>query len=304
MLVFQFAFAGASQASERYLGYSDYQVITDRHFRLDRYFQALARQGVNFQRIWVTGYSGAARNVEELLPFARHRRRYNLNAYNQQYFQRLRQVMEQAQTNRHRVMLTLFDHWSLSREFRKTPWFFKNNVQQLLKEPFPHFYSLENRKLVRIQEDLVREVVRQTKQFQPIYEIMNEGASANCQTLSVWHEKVASWILEEFPEAEIAVNLKSECAEVLNADWVSIVSFHQNIWEKNGICESIRKYPDKHVIIDTDGAWEVRDDNRLVKTWLDEALSCGGSFNHKDNIYDLDLEFLKFYREMNRKPSS
>jgi hypothetical protein len=58
------------------------------------------------------------------------------------------------------------------------------------------------------------------------------------------------------------------------------------------------------VIIDTDGAWEVRDDNRLVKTWFDEALRCGGSFNHKDNIYDLDTEFLQLYTDGRGTPAA
>lgn len=300
VLLFQFALTNAVWPAEKYFGYSDYQIITDRSFRADRYFQRVAQHGVNFQRMWVTGYSNAARDVDELMPFSRRGNQYRLSAINPKYLKRLKEVMDQARAHNQRVMLTLFDHWSLARVFPKTPWYYKNNHERLLDRPFPNFYSVDDTKLNRIQENLVREIVRSTKHFNPIYEVMNEAAGADCARISVWHEKVASWILDEFPEAEIAVNLMQECAEVLNAGWVSIISFHQNVWDKRGICESIENYPEKHVIIDTDGAWEVRDDNALVKTWLDETLRCGGSFNHKDNIYKLDSEFLQLYREARR----
>lgn len=286
-----------SEKNRTYLGYSDYQIITDTSFRADRYFEMMATHGVNFQRIWVTGYSDVAVKFEELMPFARKGNRYNLGRISPAYKDRLLTVMEQAQAHDQQVMLTLFDHWSIARAFRKTPWYFKNNEERLLKNALPDFYDVRNRKLMRIQENLVREIVRTTRKFDPIYEIMNESAGAKCELLTVWHERVASWIREESHEARIAVNLKSECQDILNAEWVDIISFHQNIWERYGICEAIRKYPEKHVIIDTDGAWEVRDDNRLVKGWLAEASECGASFNHKDDIYEVDRELLKHYRE-------
>jgi hypothetical protein len=295
-LFFQFGLAARAQTAEKFLGYSDYQIITDRNFKADRYFERLAEHGVNFQRIWVLGYSHSAKEVDELMPFVKKGSRYRLSEINPQYLARLENVLKAAEHHNLRVMLTLFDHWSLSRVFRQTPWHPRNNHERLLQDPLPSFYSLDKPQLQRVQKNLVKQIVRQSKRFHPVYEIMNEAAGANCKELAGWHDQVASWILEEFPEAEIGVNLKPECGEVLNADWVDIISFHQNIWEKNGICPSIQKYPEKHVIIDTDGAWEVRDDNSLVQTWLDEALRCGGSFNHKDNIYELDREFLQLYK--------
>ncbi len=286
---------------ETYLGYSDYHIITDRNFRADKYFLVMAEHGVNFQRIWVTGYSGSARNVDELMPFVRRGNKYRLSEISPVYRKRLTDVMQQAESHDLRVMLTLFDHWSLRKVFEHTPWHFKNNEERLLKRALPDFYDVENKKLMRIQENLVREIVRETKRFDPIYEIMNEAGSADCSQLNKWHEMVASWILEEEPDAEIAVNPKPDCGQILNAAWVDIISFHQNAWDTYGICPSIQQYPEKHVIIDTDGAWEIRDDNRLVKRWLAESLRCGASFNHKDDIYQLDRQLLRHYREVTEK---
>ena len=256
---------------------------------------------MNFQRIWVTGYSDTAVEFDELMPFIRARGKYRLSEISPAYKDRLTTVMNQAQSHNQQVMLTLFDHWSLARGFEKTPWYRKNNHERLLANALPDFYDVQNKQLMRVQKNMVREVVSATKGFNPVYEIMNEAAGVECDAMSVWHEKVASWILEESPGAEIAVNLKKECSEVLDAPWVDIISFHQNIWESHGICNVIEKYSDKHVIIDTDGAWEVRDDNRLVKKWLAESRTCGASFNHKDDIYQPDLELLKHYRRVRNK---
>ena len=292
-----------SQAAprERYLGYSDYQIITDTAFRADRYFETMAAHGVNFQRIWVTGYSDIAVKFEELMPFVKRRGKYRLARINPAYMKRLVTVMEQAQSHDQQVMLTLFDHWSLARGFAKTPWYYKNNHERLLRNAFADFYNVQDRKLMKIQQNLVTEIVRATKGFDPIYEIMNEAAGTKCGPLAAWHEQVASWILEESPEARIAVNVNDECPEILNAGWVNIISFHHRTWQRDGICKAIQKHPDKHVIIDTDGAWEVRDDNRLVKDWFAESRSCGASFNHKDDIYRPDRELLEHYREIVKK---
>ena len=298
MTLFQFALAliAVPLLAETYIGYSDYQIITDVTFPADRYFRMMQGHGVNFQRIWVTGYSDVAIKFQELMPFVRQGNRYRLSDINPEYRKRLTTVLEQAREHDQRVMLTLFDHWSLRHGFEKTPWFAKNNHERLLKNALPDFYNIRDKKLMRIQEHFVREIVRSTKDFNPIYEIMNESGSATCDVVSVWHKKVASWIQEEAAEADIAVNLKQECTDVLYAGWVDFISFHHNIWGRYGICKAIQKYPEKHVIIDTDGAWEVRDDNRLVKDWLAETQSCGASFNHKDDIYDPDQELLRHYR--------
>ncbi len=303
VLLFQFAI-GAPLFGETYLGYSDYQIITDPEFRADKYFLSMSEHGVNFQRIWVTGYSGAARKFNELMPFVRRGNKYRLSQISPAYRKRLTEVMEQAESHDLRVMLTLFDHWSLRKAFQDTPWFFKNNEERLLKRPLPNFYDVENRKLMRIQENLVREIVKETKRFDPIYEIMNEAGSADCSQLAKWHEQVAFWILEESPDAEIAVNPKPECSTILNAEWADILSFHEGAWKTYGICKLIKQFPDKHVIIDTDGAFEVRDDNKLVKRWLAESSRCGGSFNHKDDIYELDRVLLRHYRELTDKSSN
>jgi hypothetical protein len=300
VLLFQFLVVSPLLA-ETFVGYSDYQIIPDSNFRVDKYFLSMAEHGVNFQRIWVTGYSGSAKRIEELMPFVRRGNKYRLSEISSVYRERLNEVMEQAESHNLRVMLTLFDSWSLRKVFSDTPWYFKNNEERLLRSAFPSFYDVENKKLMRIQENLVREIVKETKGFDPIYEIMNEASSANCSELTKWHEKVASWIREESPDAEIAVNPNLECSGILEADWVDIISFHKMSWNTYGICQSIQRYPDKHVIIDTDGAWEIRDDNRLVKRWLAETLRCGGSFNHKDNIYELDRQLLRHYRNLRER---
>ena len=125
---------------------------------------------------------------------------------------------------------------------------------------------------------------------------MNEGGGVSCGQLEEWHDRVASWILDESPDAEIGVNVGNSCISIVEAQWVDVISLHGLNWREHGVCPFVEKYPDKVVIMDTDGAWKERGDNRKVKKWLREAMSCGASFNHKDDIYNPDWELLEIYR--------
>ena len=257
---------------------------------------------VNFQRIWILGYSGTASQIAETLPFQRKGSRYKLRQLRPDYLQRMQAVLQAAQNNGQQVMLTLFDHWSLATPgiFPQTPWYFKNNTDRLLKQPFPDFFDLKNRKLMEIQKNYVQKIVSGAQRYSPIYEIMNEAAGSDCGVLSAWHQRVTQWIHGVDADARIAVNLMADCPEILHAPWVNVVSFHGNDWSKKGICPLAKSYSDKIVVIDTDGAWKTRNDNVLVSDWLDQARSCGASFNHKDDIYMPDLEVLQLIRESPR----
>ncbi|HEY4491390.1 MAG TPA: hypothetical protein VI958_05285, partial [Acidobacteriota bacterium] len=180
------------------------------------------------------------------------------------------------------------------------PWFYKNNTDRLLKRPFPDFYDHSDVALRKIQENFVRTIVSATAEFHPIYEIMNEGAlKSGCGLLKQWHEQVAIWILDELPEAEIAVNVSRDCLEIVEQPWVDMISFHGGFWLENGICNIVAEYShlNKSILIDTDAATKYRDDNKALRRWVREALECGASFNHKDDIYSLDRQALKIFRQ-------
>jgi hypothetical protein len=51
-------------------------------------------------------------------------------------------------------------------------------------------------------------------------------------------------------------------------------------------------------LIDTDAAFKERENNKAVRQWAREALECGASFNHKDDIYSLDRQALRIFREL------
>ena len=300
--------AGLQQAvaGAAYLGYSNYQIITDFSFHPEPYFEQMDRHGVNLQRIWILGYSNSADEINETMPFVLSGEKYDLRRIDPAYLRRLTEVLEAAKMHNQQVMLTLFDHWSLATSdvFPRTPWFWKNNTDKLLRKPFPEFYNLHNRKLVQIQRNYVEEIVRASAPFHPIYEIMNEAGGADCDSLNHWHKQVAGWITELDPDARIAVNIRNGCMNVVDQPWVDVVSFHADEWQHKGICNLAEKYKDaKTVVIDTDGAWKIRHDNDLVRDWVKQSLSCGASFNHKDDIYAPDTEALTILQQASRGTS-
>lgn len=301
LLLFFLSLAGRLHAEEPYIGYSDYQIVTDQRFNAASYFEEMQSNGVNLQRIWVLGYSNTG-TLRELMPFRKERRSYNLNELNPAYLKRLKSTLAEADRHGQKVLLTLFDRWSMARpsDFSRTPWYYKNNTDELLRTPFPTFYDLSNSKLVAIQKNLVQGIVRATSEFKPIYEIMNEARwQENCKGLDKFHDQVAQWIQEVDPSASISVNVSGNCPGVYRYDWVDLISFHAGQWQTDEICKTISKFRDlgKPILIDTDGAFKVRHDNLLVQSWLQETLSCGGWFNNKDDIYHPDTELLTIIRE-------
>jgi hypothetical protein len=300
LLLFLFSCAIYSFQEKPYIGYSDYQIITDTRFDVNAYFETMQADGVNLQRIWVLGYSNTS-SFRERMPFRKVGRKYNLEELDPVYLKRLQSIIAMAQQYDQRVLLTLFDRWSMTdiAKFVRTPWYYENNTNKLLMNPFPEFYDLSNQKLVAVQKNLVQTIVRTTAEYKPIYEIMNEARWSDCKTLLNWHRQVAEWILELDPGATIAVNIGSNCPSILKADWVDLISLHGTQWLESGICETVEKYRnfDKPILIDTDGVFKQRVDNHLVKEWLKEALECGASFNHKDDIYRLDVEALTIFKE-------
>ena len=286
----------AADPGPPYIGYSDYQIVTDRSFDSESYFKKVAGAGINLQRLWATGYGNTDSRLRELQPFARQGKKYDLEKINPRYLDRLQRVFQQADNNGLRILFTLFDRWQIgsAERFVRTPWYYKNNTTGYLKNAAPDFYELENSGWMRIQENYVKTLVRRTKAFHPIYEIMNEPIlPGDCRRLVQWHEQIVSWILQEAPDSEIAVNVFLECdslAEIPDAGWVTL---HYEAWD-DGICKAIEplKAMGKNVLIDTDGAFLHRGDNDRLRQWQQESLACGASFNHKDDIYKLDKDAL------------
>jgi hypothetical protein len=285
-----------------YIGYSDYHIVTDRTFNAESYFQTMKSYGVNLQRIWILGYSIVIKRIPEQMPFRKQGLQYKLHELDPNYLLRLRRTLLEAKRNRQRVLLTLFDRWSLSKEeyFFRTPWYYKNNIERILQIPFPQFYDFSRPKLAEIQKNLVKSVIRVTSEFKPIYEVMNEAFHPDCNILALFHGQVIRWILEVDPTADIAVNLLNDCPSVFKQERVNLISFHANQWLNNGICETVEKNRrfGKHILIDTDGAISERANNQLVRRWVEEARNCGASFNHKDSIDPLDHEALSIFQEI------
>jgi hypothetical protein len=294
-------FTSPAFSAVTHIGYSDYHVLSDPSFDVENYFKEMRSYGVTLQRLWVIGYSNVTFR-DERMPFVKTDGKYDLTKLDPEFMARLRKVLELAKRYDQKVMLTLFDRWTLSHEdnFKKTPWYYTNNHQRLLRNSLPDFHDIRNAKLMAIHENYVRSIVAATREFHPIYEIMNEArlrGDDSCKPVIRWHNHVARWIRAEDPAAEIAINVGQDCSNIYTANWIDIISLHYGQWE-NGICDAIDQLKrfNKQVIIDTDGAFKERHDNRLVKRWLQQSLQCGAWFNHKDEIDDLDREALEIFR--------
>src|SRR5262245_43166341 len=101
--------SGYSLEEGPYIGYSDYQIVTDMRFDASSYFETMQSEGVNLQRIWALGYSNTSHSFRERMPFQRVGKKYDLDEIDPVYLNRLRSILATAQRYDQRVLLTLFD---------------------------------------------------------------------------------------------------------------------------------------------------------------------------------------------------
>ena len=315
-------------------GSSDYHVITAAAFDRLAYLDAVASYGINFQRMWICGYSRVGEGTwmsGELQPYKIDhydggKPIYDLTQWNQEYFDRLHAVAERCFQRGIIMQITLFDHWSLYHSggdapFSKHVWHGGpggNNINNVLTGAVgvPGVYQIFStypnlNQLGTIEKGYVRKIANELKGYDNVlYEIMNEARdSTGALELRRWHYKVAEWIKEVKPSALVNVNPGEHRDNVYTLVNIDVVALHYGEWEEpdygpdniDNVLSSYFGTYGKPIIIDDDGAWgddgtghPIRDNNARVNSWANAAISHGGHFNHKDSITDLDTEALTY----------
>ncbi|HET7234759.1 MAG TPA: hypothetical protein VFJ16_32395 [Longimicrobium sp.] len=171
----------------------------------DVVLRKLAVQRNNFFRHWIMAYWNYAQPGNAHSPF--HRRedgKWNVTAYNPDYFARLDAMIRAAQHHGIVVQLTLFDVPGLKGGWDRwgnNPWNAANNSNGFITAPsgLPGFYAGSG-PLRAAQQAFVEKVVGATmKYWNVFYEIINEGGGsgsdvARREERARWFDAVAGWI--------------------------------------------------------------------------------------------------------------
>jgi hypothetical protein len=230
-----------------------YGAVINRAFDAHRYLDALAHDGMRYTRLFAGSYLeelgafGIRENTlapgdrQLLAPWARSTRagyaqggaRFDLQRWDEDYFTRLKDFLEQAGRRGVVVELTLFSSIYRSENWRVCPFHPANNVNGAGQVDFNAVHSLDNGGLLAYQESLVRKLVVELNPFDNlIYEIQNEP----------WSDRPA--LVDEFETRDVtlghAVHNKVEVADAASLAWQARVV--------GWIRESEAGLPNRHLI--------------------------------------------------------
>ena len=219
-----------------------YGAVLNLDFDSAPYLDELQRSGLNLTRL----FSGTYREVPGtfnirdntlapkpgrfLCPWARAGERFDLQHWDDAYFERLRSFLAEASARGVVVELSLFCPLYEDALWNVNPMNARNNVNGVGNCPRTEVFTKTHADLLAVQEALVRKIVSELKDFDNLfYEICNEPYFGGV-TLD-WQAHIAATIADAENERShrhlIAQNIANGKARVENPDpHVSILNFH------------------------------------------------------------------------------
>ncbi len=303
------------------------------HFDYIKYLDELKANGLNYTRIFsgayieIPGAFGITKNTlapkfgSFICPWKRSAEpgyedggnKFDLDKWDKKYFQRLRNFVLEAGRRGIVVEMTLFSSLYRDEGWKSSPLNGKNNVNKIDSIARKNIQTLDNGRLLKHQESMVRKIVAELKGFDNVfYEIQNEpwadfgikvldldrkeeGLSpwqkivevANPASLA-WQKHMVSVIVKEMAKIKtthlIAQNFTNFQYKLIDVDpGVSIVNFHYalplSVSENYGL---------KKVIgFDESGFSGNKDETYRKQAWR-FIMTGGGLFNSLDYSFTTD----------------
>lgn len=227
-----------------------YGALSNLDFDFSRYLAALEKDGLNHTRVFsgtyreLTGSHGIAANTlapapnRFISPWKRSNEpgyhdggaKFDLKQFDPEYFRRLKALMTEANARGIVVEFTLFCPLYGEGEWLGSPFHPKNNVNGIGEWPKDETLTLKHPTLVAVQEEFVREVVRELNGFDNLYfEVCNEPYVRNVP--DDWQAHIVRIIREterDLPKKHlISLNVANGRKKVVNPpEGVSIFNFH------------------------------------------------------------------------------
>lgn len=179
-----------------------YGALINGAFDYEAYLKALSAEGFNYTRIFTGTYVEPVENMFHIrnntlapeqgnfiAPWNQVDGKYDLEAFNPAYFERLKHFMEVAEREGVFVEVTLFSSIYAEGAWELCPFHPENNLQGVGAVPFKQVNTLDNGGLKPYQEAFVRELVRQLNGFDAFFfEIQNEPWSDNGRTVATLNQ--------------------------------------------------------------------------------------------------------------------
>lgn len=226
-----------------------YGAVINRDFGWPQYLETLARDGMNYTRMFVGSYvegesdidwmkynnTLAARPGRLLVPWARsdiggyHNggNKFDLDAWDEDYWTRLKTFVATAAQKDIVVELTLFGNQYGESQWAHSPLKVSNNIQGMGGR-WEDFQTLRDPELTRRQEQLIQKIVTELKDADNvIYEISNEpfNNQVDPKAVNEWHRHMAAFIIGQ--EKSLGVKHLVAANEAVHDDLnVSLLNWH------------------------------------------------------------------------------
>lgn len=183
-------------------------------------------------------------------------RKYDLDRWNSEYFDRLHRFLSRASELEIIVELTLLSNSYSDSVWSLNPLRSQNNLQSIGNIPVSAYISMRDGKLVERQSDYVRKIIQETSAFDNVYyEICNDpgGGAPNSVTsaeVDVWQEEIARVARQELHKlgrkhlllGEPAWSYRPEVTETLDASFSGTLLDAVNIHPLPGLIFLGRTY--------------------------------------------------------------
>jgi hypothetical protein len=219
-----------------------YGALINLDFDYTKYLRELAAQRMNNTRTFTGPYLEAPGSFQIqnntlaplpgrfIAPWAMVEGKFDLTKWNPAYFERLKDFMREAAKRDVVVELVLFCPYYRDEMWERSPLNSRNNVNGIGEVKRTDVLALKDATLTRVQEDMVRKIVAELRDFDNlIYEICNEPYFGGV-TLE-WQRHISRVIADaerDFPHRHlISQNIANGSAKIDDPDpRVSVFQFH------------------------------------------------------------------------------
>jgi hypothetical protein len=230
-----------------------YGALINLDFDYITYLDALHAQGLNDTRIFTGSYIEGEKDIKWMgynntlaprpnrliVPWQRSNisgyygggNKFDLEKWDENYFQRLKDLMTQAQARGIIIEVTLFGNQYSDSIWIKSPLYPRNNIQGAGpsgSKSFLIFQTLSDKQLLKYQEAYVQKMLKELNSFDNLYyEISNEPYNDIIDSAAVdsWHNHMVQ-LIKETEKNMPKKHLIATCFSIIDNPDVSIANFH------------------------------------------------------------------------------
>jgi hypothetical protein len=144
--------------------------------------------------------------------------KYDLDSWNTGFFERLKAFVSAASERNIIVEATLFTSYYIQVSWTTSPFYFRNNINDLDSISLPRANTLYNGKLLQYQEKYVRKIINELNNFGNVtFEIQNEPWSDNPNLAAFMNESDDKIFSQNWQK-------RVELANDVSLDWQSVIA--------------------------------------------------------------------------------